>query len=243
MTEPRIRSVTLAAADPGRLAAFYRDAIGLEAMGDGALGAGGRVLLRLVSATAPAGGRPATGLFHTAFLLPDRAALGGWFDHALRGGVALQGASDHRVSEAVYLEDPEGNGIEIYADRPAAGWRDASGAIGMDTRPLDAEGLMEARAPWRGAPDGTVVGHVHLRAAGLDTAPWEAMGMEVTARLRGARFLGWDGYHHHVALNTWGGTDLPPRPEGAPGLVAIDLRPDGAPVQPADPAGLTLRAA
>lgn len=242
---PRLSHVTLAAADPDGLAAFYRDAIGLDPL-DAAdpdtrvIGAGGRPLLRLVRATAPADRRAAPGLFHTAFLLPDRAALGGWFDHALSTGLPLDGAADHLVSEALYLTDPEGNGIEIYADRAPDTWRDAAGTIRMASDPIDADGLRAARAPWSGAPDGTVLGHVHLRGAGLDTAPWLAMGMEETARLPGARFLGWDGYHHHVAINTWAGAGLAPRAPGAPGLVGIALRPDGEPRPVTDPAGLTL---
>jgi catechol 2,3-dioxygenase len=128
---------------------FYEEALGLRRLeADGGavrLGAGGRILLELRGdRAAPRAASREAGLFHTAFLLPSRAALGAWLRHAAKVGLPLQGASDHIVSEALYLSDPEGNGIEVYADRPRERWVDAAGAIRMATEPLDTEGLAAA---------------------------------------------------------------------------------------------------
>ncbi len=159
-----IGRVTLRVHDMPRMADFYSRAIGLTPLSqDGeqaTLGAGDRALVTLIAdPSAPARAPREAGLFHTAFLLPDRAALGRWLHHAASTRLTIQGASDHKVSEAIYLADPEGNGIEVYVDRPRATWTGADGAIRMTTDPLDLESLAAAAdGPWQGAPDGTVVG-------------------------------------------------------------------------------------
>jgi catechol 2,3-dioxygenase len=174
----------------------------------------------------------AAGLFHTAFLLPSRADLGRWLAHAGRRGQPLDGAADHLVSEAVYLSDPEGNGVEVYTDRPRALWRWSGGPEGrrveMANRPLDTEGLLRegGGAPWAGAPDGTRVGHVHLRVGDVGEARrfyGGVLGMEVTAAWPGAAFLSTGGYHHHLATNTWRSAGAGSRDDRQAGLAAVML--------------------
>ncbi|MCS6966807.1 MAG: VOC family protein [Candidatus Kapabacteria bacterium] len=156
------------------------------------------------------------GLYHVAFCLPSEDDLAAFLAYALRVGIPLDGASDHWVSAAVYLTDPDGNGIEIYADRPKETWRSAEGKIRMETYPLDVGALLrEAQQPWLEMPVGTRVGHVHFRVASLEEAEEflsDVVGLAVTSRqYLGARFFAADGYHHHVATNTWASsTALPP---------------------------------
>jgi len=227
-----IGGVTLAARDLPRLTAFYAALLGLEPMPDEA--APGALRFDLAGATlrllpAPEA-RPERGdepgLFHTAFLMPDRTALAGWLHHARALGLRLDGASDHGVSEALYLSDPEGNGIEVYADRPRALWpRPPAPATGvaMVTRRLDLDALLAAAPGGALAGRATRIGHVHLRAGDLDAteAFYRGLGLEVTQRMPRASFLASGGYHHHVAVNTWGSAGL--RPPGLSGLVALTL--------------------
>ena len=151
------------------------------------------------------------GLYHFAILLPDRAALGRFVAHLARIGERA-GASDHLVSEALYLSDPDGLGIEVYADRPRATWRyDGQRQLAMDTRPLDLNSLVQAAGgePWTGMPAGTVMGHVHLHVGDIERAAafyHAALGLDkVVWSYPGALFLSAGGYHHHVGLNTWAG--------------------------------------
>jgi catechol 2,3-dioxygenase len=154
----------------------------------------------------PRGGR--LGLYHYAILLPDRAALGRFASHLSRLGVRA-GAADHRVSEALYLQDPDGLGIEVYADRPRTEWRHEAGQLVMATDPLDLRGVMDAAGgePWTGMPAGTVIGHVHLHVGDLARAEafyHEALGLDkVVWSYPGALFLSAGGYHHHLGVNTW----------------------------------------
>lgn len=227
-----IGRVALTVRDAGSVAAFYETVIGLRPLGSGGgvhrLGAGGRVLveLRADPAARPVDPREA-GLFHTAFLLPSRADLGAWLVHAAGARVPLQGASDHLVSEAIYLADPEGNGIEVYVDRPREDWPREGGRIRMATEPLDLSALAaSARTPWSGAPEGTVVGHVHLQVG--DVARAEAfyagsLGFDLVTRYPGAAFFGSGGYHHHLAANVWNSRGAGPRSGGAAGLAEVEL--------------------
>lgn len=229
----RVGRVRLGVRDLQQVSRFYRDAIGLELVEDRGethlLGAGGDAFLALHGdpelQPAPRG---AAGLFHTAFLLPGRADLGRWLAFASQTGLRLQGASDHKVSEAAYLSDPEGNGIEIYADRSPAGWTDANGEIGMSTDPLDVESLLaEATGSrWTGAPDGTIVGHVHLQVG--ETAEAERfyadlLGFDISSRYPGASFFGSGGYHHQLAGNIWNSRGAPRRVPGRAGLAQLQL--------------------
>src|SRR3954454_12789031 len=203
-----IGEVALTVRDLDRVSRFYQEAIGLEVVertADGVrLGAGGAGFLELQHRPDSLPRDPgAAGLYHTAFLLPERADLGRWLAHAAELRLALDGAADHLVSEAVYLHDPEGNGIEVYADRPRAGWRWSGGRVEMANARLDMIGLRGlATTKWTGAPAGTRVGHVHLQVGEIKAA--EAfyagvLGFEIVRERPDAVFLSTGGYHHHLA--------------------------------------------
>ena len=154
------------------------------------------------------------GLYHFAILLPDRMALGRFLAHLARGGTRL-GASDHFVSEALYLRDPDGLGIEVYADRPRSTWRWVNGELVMATEPLDTPAVIAAGEgqPWTGMPPGTVMGHLHLHVGDIDAASrfyHGALGLDRTVwSYPGALFLSAGGYHHHLGVNTWAGRAAP----------------------------------
>jgi catechol 2,3-dioxygenase len=210
----RLGPVRLQVADLERSLAWYGPVLGLRVVERGASGAtlapqtGGPVLIELFerAGAAPAGNR--LGLFHVALLLPDRAALGAFLRHLAALGVRA-GAADHLVSEALYLSDPDGQGIEVYADRPRDQWRVAGRELQMDTLALDARDLVRAAGDrtWHGAPAGTVVGHVHLHVGDLAAAErfyHHGLGLDrMVWRYPGAVFLAAGGYHHHLGLNTW----------------------------------------
>lgn len=171
--------------------------------------------------------RPAgtEGLFHVAFLVPSRRDLGALLRRFQKEGTQLSGAADHGVSEALYLQDPEGNGIEIYCDRPREEWPSRGDEIAMGTEPLEAKALLSTAETAKWLPEGTQLGHVHLEVLDLDAASrfFESLGLEVTqTSYPGARFLALDGYHHHVGLNRWNVRRA--RQEGAAGLAAVDWR-------------------
>ena len=219
-----VGAVHLTVADLGRSLAFYRQAVGLEVLDEGGpravLGAGGHELLVLVEQP---GARPvpgSTGLYHFALLVPERPDLARWLAHAARDGVAMAGLSDHFVSEALYLSDPDGHGIEIYWDRPRSVWE---GVVGerLTTQRLDVDSLFSelsdpAGEPFDGLPGGTVMGHVHLKVASIpDTVAFyrDVLGFGLMAQLRlQAAFLAAGGYHHHLGANTWesAGGEAPP---------------------------------
>lgn len=225
-----VGAVYLTVSDLERSVAYYRREVGLEVLertgGRATLGAGPSELLVLVEEP---GARPApghTGLYHFALLLPERADLGRWLAHAARDGVRLVGLSDHFVSEAIYLSDPDRHGIEIYWDRPRAEWN-GQVASRMTTLPLDVESLLgeledtEAE-PFDALPGGTVMGHVHLKVADVPAATAfyrDLLGFEVTAAFgRQAVFLSAGGYHHHLGANTWESAGAPPPPDGSAAL-------------------------
>jgi len=222
----RIAGVTLAVGALDRARRFYTDVLGLADLHSTAdraeLGVDGRGFLHLVERHGKAPADPTRpGLFHVAYRLPAPADLASFAAHLHASGVSLAGASDHGVSEALYLADPDGHGIEVYVDRPRAAWPEDDAGVRFPTRPLDLAALTAAAAPWRGAPAGTVVGHVHLRVADLDAAERAAraeLGLTVRHRASGARFFAWDGYHHHLAVNVWGG-----RAGGAAGRDTLGL--------------------
>jgi len=235
-----IGKVTLTVNDLGKVSDYYAQVVGLHVLArDGQsalLGSHGQTLLELREDKAARRASPReAGLFHTAFLLPSRADLGAWLRRALEAQARLQGASDHLVSEAIYLADPEGNGIEIYRDRPRGEWTVVNGMVEMATEPLDAEGLLAAaEKPFNAMPDGTVVGHVHLQAGAL--APAEAfyagqLGFPVTCRFPGAVFYGDGGYHHHLATNIWNSRNAPARSYPATGLASVEIIDPNGPAQ------------
>jgi catechol 2,3-dioxygenase len=236
--------VRLTVADPDRARDFYRDAIGLieiePSNGTVRMGTGdpsGSAVVELVGAPdAQPRPRGTSGLFHLAILVPTRADLARALQRVAEAGWRLSGASDHLVSEALYLSDPEGNGIELYRDRPRDEWPVRDGVLQMDTLPLDLDGVLgelrreDANA---GMPQGTRIGHVHLNVGDLAAA--EAfysggLGFEVMVRgYPGALFVSAGGYHHHLGLNTWTGEGAPPPPAGSRGLREFEIvLPSGA---------------
>jgi catechol 2,3-dioxygenase len=223
-----VSHVTLIVQDLDRVAGFYQDIIGLQVLsGDDncvTLGTIKAFLTLCQNAEARRADPRDPGLFHTAFLLPDRQSLSSWLAHAIAAGVTPYGASDHNVSEAVYLDDPEGNGIEVYVDRPVAHWNGASGTLYMPSHRLDLSTLPEAQ-PWGGAPDKTRIGHVHLQTPAIPEAEafWTDNGFDVTARYPGGSFFGAGGYHHQIAANVWQSAERPV-PEGpVTGLQSLAL--------------------
>lgn len=226
-----VAGVALRVNDAERVAAFYRDIIGLfDHGGAGAtrrLGAPGEAFLTLIEdADAPAPPPHSAGLFHTAFLLPTRQALGGWLSHARAQGVALEGAADHMVSEALYLSDPEGNGIEVYWDKPRETWIYEGDMIAMVNDPIDLDALAGAAdGAWQGVPEGTVIGHVHLRVGDIPAAEafMTGLGLTVTCRYPKATFYAADDYHHHLATNMWGSAGAGGRQPDTRGLHEVVL--------------------
>ena len=229
----RIGSVRLRVRDLETVSAFYQRILGLAPIETGngrvVLGAHGAGLIELRgdAALAPPDPRQA-GLFHTAFLMPTRADLARWAAHAAAAGARLEGASDQVVSEALYLSDPEGNGVEVYADRPAERWRSATGDVRMATDPLDMADLLSDAGgeAWSGFPEGGRIGHVHLRVGDTDIADRfyrDVLGFHVAARYPGASFYGSGGYHHQLAANVWSSRRAGPRPQGAAGLDGVEI--------------------
>ena len=227
-----IGHVALTVNDLPAVQSFYETAIGLEPVGGGGeavlLGAAGRPFLELREDRHARRSSPReAGLFHTAFLLPSREALARWLVHAAERGVPLQGASDHLVSEAIYLADPEGNGIEVYVDKPRSAWPMDGGRIRMATERLDLNALARtAQDPWQGAPEGSVVGHVHLQVG--EVAQAEAfyngtLGFEIVTHYPGASFLGSGGYHHHLGANVWNSRGAPSRTYPSTGLAELGI--------------------
>jgi catechol 2,3-dioxygenase len=233
-------SVSLTVSDLQRSRSFYEGVLGLRAeeLADGglALGAPGmpadRSLVRLYGdASAPALDRRATGLYHLAILLPSRVDLATALLRLAQTRWPLDGASDHLVSEALYLSDPDGNGIEIYRDRPRDEWRYDGGQLAMATLPLDLRSIVAElgsdRVAQPAVPAGTVIGHVHLQVA--DVASAEAfyhgiLGFDVTARgYPGALFVSAGGYHHHIGLNTWHSAGSGPASPGSVGLRSYEV--------------------
>ena len=238
-----VGAVHLTVADLDRSIAFHRDVLGLS-LGDrdgatASLVAGDETLLVL---TEEPGARPVsghTGLFHWAVLLPDRQDLARWLTHAAAAHAPITGMSDHFVSEAIYLRDPDGHGIEVYADRPRDTWRWQDGQVAMGTVGLDTGDLLAtigphpAEEPYDGMPLGTTMGHVHLHVADLvDTESFyrDVLGFDVTVTIPGqATFLAAGGYHHHLAGNLWAGAGATPAPPGSAALrMATIVLPDSA---------------
>jgi len=214
--ELRLGRVRLQVADLARSLEYYERVLGFRVLrrsgADAVLAAHGDdtplVELHEKPGVAPVPRRGRLGLYHFAILLPDRAALGRFVAHLAEVGERA-GASDHFVSEALYLQDPDGLGIEVYADRPRSAWRVEGGQIAMATEPLDLADLVRAAGGerWAGMPAGTTVGHVHLHVGDLDEAAafyHQGLGLDqVVWSYPGALFLSAGGYHHHLGLNTW----------------------------------------
>ena len=207
--ETRVGRSALRVADLEEMTAFYRDVVGLRVLDRTAktatLGAGGTALL-VLEADAEAGPRRGPGLYHNAVRVPSRAALGDALGR-VRDRWALDGASDHRVSEALYFADPEGNGVEVYRDFPRESWpATEDGRAGMATDPLDLPAVEAAAAGEDRVPAGTDLGHVHLEVSSLDAAREfyvDALGFALRDTYPGAVFVAAGGYHHHIGANVW----------------------------------------
>jgi catechol 2,3-dioxygenase len=233
----RLGPVELVVSDIERAMGFYGGVLGLSAVeqpdGTFALGVSAEPPLIFLREKASAIRKPrgTTGLYHYAILLPSRSDLARALQRLLAREYPLHGAADHLVSEAIYLADPDGNGIEIYRDRARDRWPMHEGRVQMATDPLDFDGLIaeadQDDDAWAGLPAGTAIGHVHLHVADLAAATafyTTAVGMDMMAQLGTAAFLSAGGYHHHVGINTWEGVGAPPPPEAAVGLAWFTVR-------------------
>lgn len=208
---------------------FYREVLGFQLhrqSGSTAhLGAGGADVVRLVENPEARPAPRATGLYHFAVLVPSRLELARSLRRLAETETPVQGFADHFVSEAIYLADPDGNGIEIYRDRPRAEWYDARGQFRMGTAPLDVEGVLrelDERAPaGEGLAPGTVLGHMHLKIANVtreEAFYRDVLGFDTMAKMHSAAFVSAGGYHHHLGMNTWESAGAPPPPPDAAGL-------------------------
>lgn len=237
MTTPvRVARIGLKARDAETLAEYYRDVVGLREMtrrgASIVLGAGDRELMEIEQFSAAKADDPrSAGLYHTAFLLPTRGDLARWSRRAIDKQLPVAGASDHNVSEAIYLTDPEGNGIEIYSDRPHKTWQWNGDRVVMGTEALDVGDLLETGkregGEWTGAPQNTVVGHVHLRVGNAKDAEafWnKELGFN-TVQTYGdkAVFLSTGGYHHHIGANAWQSSGAGLRDKDRTGLAWVEM--------------------
>ncbi|HBI6665738.1 TPA: VOC family protein [Listeria monocytogenes] len=229
--ELRLGEVVLNVGHLKEMAGFYQEVIGLKLLEENErmvrLGVSGSdeallVLKKIDNAVVPE--VPRIGLFHTAFLLPTRESLADVLLHLAKSGYPIDGAGDHAYSEALYLHDIEGNGIEIYADRPKAEWmRDGDGNLPMVTEQVDVDSLLQIATdePFTGMPNGTIIGHVHLQVADADKAEQfykEVLGMNLTTAIPSARFFAAGDYHHHIGSNVWAGRNLELLQENETGL-------------------------
>ncbi len=238
VTEPfTLAGAALRVRDVAAVSAFYEAALGLDLLHQNServtLGADGAALLQLDAAPeAPQRQPGSAGLFHLAFLVDDRAALARVVNRLSGAGIRLSGASDHGVSEALYLDDPEGNGVEIYVDRAQDAWpRDKAGGLAMVTQPLDGSSLMATvERGANAAPLPLRLGHVHLEVGDVDKAAAfyaEAFAFEQMQRMPSAAFMAAGGYHHHLGLNSWRAAGAGPADPGALGLAEIWYRGGG----------------
>jgi catechol 2,3-dioxygenase len=223
-----VSEVTINVSDLKKSLDFYQEIIGFKVKSqtgkEAELSADGKTtLLRLTQPSNPINRHRTSGLYHFALLLPDRSDLAAFIKHLSTKDIRL-GASDHAVSEALYLDDPDGNGIEIYRDRAPEEWSWNNEEVHMVTDPLDVEGVMAAYKdePFTGLPEDTVMGHLHLHVSDIEDAVkfyTEGLGMEVVTRYGPqAAFLSFDKYHHHVAVNVWNGVGAPPPAKNSIGL-------------------------
>ncbi|AOV08031.1 VOC family protein [Sporosarcina ureilytica] len=206
---------------------FYQEIIGFQVLEQTARkavlttdGQTGLLILEQPVNVIPKEGR-SSGLYHFALLLPTRADLSIFLRHLLKTGYKF-GASDHKVSEAIYITDPDGNGIEIYRDRPSSEWTWSNGKVTMMTDPLDGDSLLEeSTADWNGLPADTIMGHIHLHVSDLQKAEEfykNALGFSIVSHYPQASFTSTGGYHHHIALNTWQGVGVPAPKQNSVGL-------------------------
>lgn len=237
--DTRIGRVRLRVGDLERALAFYRGVLGLNVSRDegSTLTLGDLLVLEEHPGIARRPVRPATtGLYHVALLVPNRRELGRSLLGLRHAGYPLRGMSDHAVSESLYLDDPDGNGLEIYADRPRSMWPVRDGVVQMTVDPMDVEGVIaagrERPEPWAGLSPETVVGHVHFTVAGLEPAVAfyrDVIGFDVMMSIPSLVAVSAGGYHHHLNLNTWAGERAARDSDRVAGLSGWQLRvPDGS---------------
>lgn len=221
-----VKQVCLRVTDIERSLQFYQDIVGFKILSQK-----GREVILTVDGKTPLvileepdrvlpKEKRTTGLYHFALLLPSRTDLGSFLKHLLEKEYRL-GAADHQVSEAIYIDDPDGNGIEIYRDRPADEWKWSNEEVKMTTDPLDGEGLLAEAGDWNGLPESTIMGHVHLHVKNLaETEAFyeKGLGFKVVTRYPGTLFMSTNDYHHHFGLNVWNGEGAPAPKEDSAGL-------------------------
>lgn len=241
-----LRDVTLKVRDLPLQTDFYQD-FGLQLLdrsGSRATFAAGDARLRLKLLTDGKPRPPRTaGLFHFALLLPDRPALGAFLRYAQGKPWQFVGAADHLVSESLYFSDPEENGIEVYADRPAESWQWNDGRISMATLPLDLSELARSSGPeWQGFPPGSRLGHMHLTVVDLNRSQafYEELGLHLTLDWGAFRFMAWDGYHHNLAINLVAGPNATQVTEKISGLESFSIERDEARQDSVDPNGIRI---
>jgi catechol 2,3-dioxygenase len=217
-----------------RALSFYQHIIGFKILeqteGNAKLTADGKTILLSIEQPNDVTPRQrnTTGLYHFAILLPKRSDLANIVQHLYRNGIQF-GSSDHLVSEAIYLSDPDGNGIEIYIDRPASSWNWKNGEVEMTVDPLDFENLLTEinQETWNALPNETVMGHIHLHVSELQKTEEfysKGLGFQVVCRYGSqALFISTGGYHHHIGLNTWAGVGAPRPSSHSTGLKSFSL--------------------
>lgn len=230
-TNLHMGAVTLIVTDLVRSLSYYQNQIGLRVLAqtESAATLGTSVSLLHLREQKGARRHPnATGLYHFALLVPSRTELARILQHLVQTGTSIGGASDHHVSEALYLSDPDGHGIEIYRDRPRAEWRDANGNFFMTTQQLDINGVMATHdgKPFTKLADKTMMGHVHLQVSDLVRAEafyTRLLGFETMANYPGAGFVSVGGYHHHLGFNIWHSRGASAPPPDAVRLVKYEI--------------------
>jgi len=245
-----IGAVNLRVSDLSRAEMFYTQVLGMKVLarpaGSLELGVPDGLVLVRVREVPGAKPRPrqSTGLYHFAVLMPDRAALGRSFKHLMKSAYPMTGAADHLVSEALYLDDPDKNGIELYRDRPREEWTFDGSQVRMANEQVDLDSLFSdaGDAPFGGLSPGTTMGHMHLHVRDLEEAEkfyCGVLGFDVMLRWRpSALFISAGGYHHHIGLNTWAGVGAPPPPADSAGLDWFEIL-----VPSVDPVAKALRSA
>lgn len=228
-----VRSYHLVVRNLNRVASYYERVIGLQKLETKQniciLGFGETAVLILEeqpNADSQAYGM--AGLFHTAFLLPSRKDLAHYLKYVMNNKISLVGMADHLVSEAIYLRDPEGNGIEIYADRPHREWCFDEDGVVMDTVRLDTQDLLKIAplTPWNKLPETTVIGHIHLQVGDIAKAEnfyHDVIELDVMERFAGGSFFASGNYHHHIATNTWASHGAQERQKNLTGLKGYTL--------------------
>ncbi|MBM7620934.1 catechol 2,3-dioxygenase [Bacillus tianshenii] len=230
-----VGEVVITVADIDRSLAFYQEFIGFKVLKKSekkaTLTADGMTALLSIEQPEDVSpkGRRTTGLYHFAILLPDRRNLGSFIQHLIQNKHSIQGASDHLVSEALYMADPDGNGIEVYTDRPSSSWNWQGQEVEMTSEALDIQSILSESegTEWNGLPSGTRMGHIHLHVAELaESANFytKGLGFDIVNRYGGqALFLSSGKYHHHIGLNTWNGVGAPKPENNSVGLKHFTL--------------------